>query len=880
MNKPYCSSPVLTCAHWFVACGIFCLRIAVAQNNPDVFTLSVGWHIQSAAQTKNSGKEISATTFDAAGWNSATVPTTVLATLVKNGVYKDIFVGKNLEAIPTTQFTNAWWYRTEFEISDSQAKGNADLICEGINYRANLWLNGQSIATADQTFGAYRIFTFNVSGRLKTGKNALAIQVLPPQPGDFTMGFVDWNPKPPDRNMGLFRPVKLHFYNTVAIDNVFVESRIDHETWSKAGLTIDADLVNRSDREIKTTLKGELERAAFSEQITLKAGETRSVTLTPEQHPELTLDQPRLWWPWELGEPNLYTLKLTAQVGNDVADRAETRFGIREVADYLTKEGYRGYLVNGKRILIRGGGWADDMLLDENKQKLEAQVQYTKAMNLNTIRMEGIWGGSQRLFDLADEYGLLLMVGWSCQWEWANHLGKKCDNFGGFKSPEDLVLATNYLHDQVFWLRNHPSIFVWVLGSDMLPRPELETRYDALLRIIDSTRPTLKSCSSKTSKVSGPTAVKMNGPYDYVTPNYWYLDRKNGGAFGFNTETGPGPQPPRLASLERMLPAAQLWPINSVWNYHCARGEFKNLDRYLRAFNSRYGPAKSVEDFAFRSQAANYEAIRPMYEAFAANLPATTGIIQWMLNGAWPKLYWQLYDYYLMPGGAFFGTKKGAAPLSIVYNYGDRGIYLVNQLDRAQPELNAIITAYDLNSRVILQTNLITECPVYGSIKVFDSSMLAPGTPVFFLDLALRDAEGKELASNFYWLSTKPDVLDEEKTEWYVTPNKSFADFTALEHLPQAKVHAETSYGADGKDVVVTLSNSSDQLAFFVEMSLVSEKSQQILLPVLWNDNYVSLAPGARKTYRAHLPALPGRDKPDLRLRGWNVNFEKVAAGS
>jgi exo-1,4-beta-D-glucosaminidase len=331
--------------------------------------------------------------------------------------------------------------------------------------------------------------------------------------------------------------------------------------------------------------------------------------LTPEQHPQLNFERAHLWWPWELGEPHLYNLALTASEDGRTTDRASVRFGIRAVKDYMTAEGYRGYMVNGKKILIRGGGWADELLLREDETNLEAQIRYARAMNLNTIRLEGIWGSSQRLYDLADEYGMLVMAGWSCQWEWTGQLGKACDHFGGIKSEADMELATNYLRDQVLWLRNHPSIYVWVLGSDLLPRPELERRYDRLLAAIDPTRPTLKTCGDGVSAVSGPSGVKMNGPYDYETPNYWSVDRKNGGAFGFNTETGPGPLPPPLESLEGMIPARDLWPINAVWKFHCARGNFHQLNRYWEAFTNRYGMPRNVAEFAFKSQAANYEAI-------------------------------------------------------------------------------------------------------------------------------------------------------------------------------------------------------------------------------------------------------------------------------
>jgi exo-1,4-beta-D-glucosaminidase len=411
-----------------------------------------------------------------------------------------------------------------------------------------------------------------------------------------------------------------------------------------------------------------------------------------------------------------------------------------------------------------------------------------------------------------------------------------------------------------------------------LPNPDLEKRYGTLLGVIDPTRPTLISCANVTSKVSGPSGVKMNGPYDYVTPDYWYLDTKNGGAFGYNTETGPGPQPPPLETLQSMFPADKLWPINDSWNFHAARGEFHTLKRYLNAFNHRYGEAKNIEEFAFKSQAANYEAMRPMYEAFSVNLPRTTGIIQWMLNASWPKLYWQLYDYKLMPGGAFFGAQKGAAPIGIAYNYGDQGIYLVNQSERSLGDFRTTITVRDLNSAKILEQTLTNAGPVFSSAKISSLANIASPTPVYFVELATQClGEPGTHAENFYWLSTKSDVLDESKTEWYVTPNKSFADFTALTNLPPTDVQASVSYPAaasDDSSADVTLTNTGDHLAFFMEMRLVDAKSSRTLLPVIWDDNYVSLPPHTQKTFHARLLGLARGEKPALRAQGWNVRFQ------
>jgi exo-1,4-beta-D-glucosaminidase len=837
----------------------------------NTITLDHDWRIRPAAGPLVESSSRTSTLSTMSGWYPASVPTTVLGALVDDGVYTNIFWETNFARIPREPFTNSWRFRDRFIVSRKHAAQNADLIFDGINYRANVWLNGEQIAATNQIFGAYRIFTLDVTGKLKAGKNELEVEVFPPQPGDFTMGFVDWNPWPPDRGMGLFRPVKLHFYQDVALANVFVKSQIDRES-ARAALTVCADLKNHSGYAVKTTVSGKIGTATFSENFTVQPGQTREVELTPEQNPQLNFEHPQLWWPWELGEPHLYDLKLTASEDGETTDTASVRFGIRDVKDYITPDGYRGYMVNGKKILIRGGGWADDLLLRENETNLDAQIRYTRAMNLNTIRLEGVWGSSQRLYDLADQYGMLVMAGWSCQWEWSGQLGKSCDDFGGFKSESDMELATNYLRDQVLWLRNHPSIFVWVLGSDKLPRPELERRYDRLMAKIDPTRPTLKTCGDGVSAVSGPSGVKMNGPYDYVTPDYWYLDRKNGGAFGYNTETGPGPQPPPLESLERMIPAQDLWPIDSVWKFHCARGEFHQLNHYWDAFTNRYGMPHDAADFAFKGQAANYEAMRPMFEAFAVNLPHTTGIIQWMLNASWPKLYWQLYDYYLVPGGAFFGAKKGAAPFAVIYNYGDRGVYLANQTRRDFGLCRTEVRAYDLNSRPIFDTTITNATADYGAQKIYDLSALTPETPVYFLDLRTVDEHGVKLADNFYWLSTKPDVLDEGNSTWSVTPNKSWADFSALNRLPQAAVRYKVSYSRikDGMQACVHLQNAGDSLAFFIEMKIVGAKSRRSLTPVIWNDNYVSLPPHSEGSYVANFPR---GEKAELVLTGWNVAF-------
>jgi len=847
--------------------------LLAASHAPETITLSKGWSLQAAEYVKVSGEEISKPAFQTKGWYSASVPSTVLGTLVEQGVYKDPLRGKNLDAIPAAPFSGAWWYRTEFK-AESAGGIHSRLLFDGINYRANVWLNGQKIGNT--LTGAFRTFDLDVTSQLHAGANVLAVEVFPPQPGDFTLGFVDWNPQPKDHNMGLFREVKLRRSGAVSLEDPFVQSAVNLETLKEASLTASAELVNHTDKAQSGTVAVDAEGIHLLVPFALRPRERKLLKLTPAEHAALRVQNPRLWWPVHLGEPNLYTMKFAVTEGGKASDIRTTTFGIRQVGDYLNEQGHRGYTVNGKKVLIRGGGWVDDIFLREDEKNLKAQLAYVKAMNLNTVRLEGFWGSSQKLYDLADRMGLLVMAGWSCQWEWPEYMGSAIvenDTFGGAKKPADVELVTACLRDQVRWLRHHPSVFVWVLGSDKLPWPEVEKHYLADLKELDPSRPTLSSCKLLKSEFTGSTGVKMAGPYNYVTPNYWWVDTNNGGAFGFNTETGPGPQIPPLSTLRRMLSPDKLWPINDEWNFHCGRFTFGTLDIYMKAYNARYGAATSVDEFAFKAQAANYEAMRAMFEAFGANKPKTTGVVQWMLNAPWPKLYWQLYDYYLTPNGAFYGAKKGSQPLHASYNYGDHTLFVVNDtlVDLKGAQLQARL--FDLDSKLVFEQSVSADCPAGGARKALALPALDPKSSVYFLDLRLKASDGQEVSNNFYWLSVKPDVLDDAKTEWYVTPNTSYADFKPLASLPKAAVKIESRFRTGTEsELEVTLTNTSSRIAFFNELQILKNKSREPVAPVFWDDNDFSLLPGERRILKARFAGVDlGGEQPALTFQGWNT---------
>ncbi len=848
----------------------------------EIIELSQNWKIQTSEKINVGGEKISFPDFDSQTWIPAKVPGTILANLVENGIYKDIFFGKNLENIDTTQFRKNWWYRTEFELT-KQDVNHYTLLFEGLNYRANIWLNGKQIAKAENTESPYKMFRYQVNENLISGKNVLAVEIIPPLFNDLTIGFVDWNPTPPDNNMGLWRGVKLLKTGALQLDEVFVKTDVDTKTLKSAHISIETQVTNFENTEKEFTIDGKIGEIIFSKKEKLKPLETKKIEFSSKEFSQLTIENPKLWWINGLGEPNLYNLEIAVSCDDYVSDTKNVRFGIREIEQYVNENGHKGWKINGQKILIKGAGWVDDILLSDTDEKVEAQMDYVKHMNLNTVRLEGFWGSNQKIYDAADERGLLIMIGWSCQWEWQSYCGRPETNFMSITSEHDMKVQTEGYFDQVRWLRNHPSVFLWVFGSDKLLLPKLEKMLQEGLNQLDGSRPTLASCKwwdygstlFNTSEVSGKTGVKMLGPYVYVTPNYWYEDTTAGGAYGFNTETGPGPQVPPIESIRKMIPQKDLFDLNGeIWQYHCGRNEFQTLNHYLTAFDARYGKSTSVEDFAQMSQVSNYEAIRPMFEAFAANKFNSTGVIQWMLNSAWPEMYWQLYDWYLMPNGAFYGTKEACKPLNAIYNYKDGAIYITSEFFDAISDLRLEVNVLDINSNVLFSNKLTVNAEPNSSKKVLDIPKLEKLTTTYFVNIKLYDKNSKELTNKMYWLSTKADVFDYQETTWVGTPNKSFADLKALRTLEKAKVSETHEFIEKGDfiEATVKLKNESSKVAFMLELLIVGSDSGESILPVFWSDNYVSLLGGETRVLTAKFRKDKlGKQKPVLKISGINL---------
>jgi exo-1,4-beta-D-glucosaminidase len=669
---------------------------------------------------------------------------------------------------------------------------------------------------------------------------------------------------PPDKEMGLWKDVMLLTSGAVAIRNPYVASELD-STLKNAALSIRADLVNLSDKAVRGSVKAMIGDIVVSKTAIVESRQTKTVVLGADEFPALTIANPRLWWPRDFGKPELYDLKLTVEVDDKITDQAEQRFGIRKVTSEVTPSG-RVFSVNGQKILIRGGGWSGDALLRYSPERMETEFKYVEDMGLNTIRLEGKLE-REEFFERADRDGILVMAGWCC-----------CDIWEEWKkwTPETRKVAAASLHDQIRRLRTHPSLLVWLNGSDGPPPADIESMYIDVLKQELWPNPYISSASAKETTVTGPSGVKMTGPYDYVPPNYWLVDTKNGGAIGFNTETSPGAAIPTRQSIERMVGKDHLWPYDSVWGVHAGGEHFTKLTTYDKAMEKRYGKPADLDDYVRKSQAIAYEGERAMFEAYNRNKFTSTGVIQWMLNNAWPSTIWHLYDYYLVPGGGYYGTKHALEPVHAQYSYDDHSIVITNNTlkDADGLHLKVQVLSFDLKEK--FATAITVDAKANASQKVLTLPAIEGLTKTYFLRLTLQGEASGSGSENFYWLSTSPDVLNFAKADWAVTPQTAFADMSALNTLPEASLQTTSKVAGGGQRAAVTIKNTGATLAFMVHMRLVDAKGADVV-PALWSDNYVTLLPGETRTLAADVDAAVLQSTKSIAIDGWNVKPAEIA---
>jgi len=835
------------------------------------------WKLQKLETDFLAGQVVSQTEFNDSDWHSVTTPNSLVGNYVEAGVFPDPFIGTNMADIPGykqgrkehfafyrmpdgSPFRKSFWYRTTLEMPSFPETERFRLALDGINYRANIWVNGKRVAGSGFVSGTYRQFDFDISYWIKGGEtNCIAIELTPQEPDELGMTFIDWSPVPPDDSAGIWQPVRLYSTGVVSISSPTVRTTLD-SSLSRADLEVEFTLASKTKQIITSDVTLKINNATLTIPFQLRPLEERVITINSEEYPELTIENPKLWWPWDMGEQPLYDANFAVNVEGTLSAEQSITFGIREITSEINEHGARHFSVNGKEILVRGTAWSPDLLLRQDFEREEVDIAYLKQMNFNTVRLEGKLA-SDNFWDICDREGVLILAGWPCCTHW-----EQWDKW----KPDDYIVARESQRSQLLRLRNHVSFAAWFYGSDFPPIEPVEKIY---LEQIDELMPSLiriSSAAAFTSKLTGKTGVKMSGPYGYVPPSYWYNREMPGFANSFNTEAGPDSSFPRYETICKMIPdESQRYVGSETWNYHAGLASFDDTELMNSVIESRYGVTRSnIKQFIDASQINSYEAWRGMYEAYNRFYPEGTGVIGWMMNGHWPSLIWQMYDYWLFPTGGFYGARKAGASVTVQYCYDDRSIWVIN--NSHEPFSGAIsVDIFNGDSQPVSDKNCSVALKPMERIQIATPEL--PDEPLFFLSLKVLDNE-IVIHRNFYWLTNIQEEFKQErlKSEWFYRPLTKGSDFSSLLTLPQTELSVKRSILSDTQNTI-SLFNSGSTVAVAILVDLI-DSNGEIVSKVLWSDNYIFIPPNESVDIVADTQFLSASDTFTVRITGQNVS--------
>ena len=837
-------------------------------------------------------------------WYNATVPGTVLRTLVDQGVYPDPYYGLNNLSIPEDLCRKDWWYRCSFDLSEEMlAKESLELLFGGINYKADIWFNGQKLGSIA---GAFIRGRFDITGLAGT-ENSLAVHIYPPanpgipheqspRSGGGKNGgalcldgptFIcsegwDWMPGVRDRNIGIWQEVQLIATDGVTFGDTHVITDLPLPEVGYADLTVRTLLRNILDSDQAVILEGKIGDITFTKEVVVPAGAQVPVVLCPQEFPQLKMQNPKLWMPNGYGDPNMYELELSCVLGSKASDTQVTRFGVRELSYELTvdapsakglriehnpladnhlgqlldhrmlrdtlgglhipslaegldakdvtvipNDGMSPYLiikVNGVRIFCRGGNWGmDDMMKDVSREHLEPYFILHKEANFNMIRN---WTGastSENFYDLCDEYGMLV---WNDFWI-------STEGFNLDPLDEDLFMRN--ATDVVRRFGHHPSIVMWCPRNEGYATETLERRLSAMIHKEDVTRryhPNSRNCN-----------LRWSGPWHYYKDAGVYYSYD---AHGFNTELG-SPSVPTAASMRKMMPEADLWPISDTWHYHDL---LNGLDEYVSAVDRLYGKAESLDDFCRKVQFINYDSYRAMFESWNSVMWAdASGVLLWMSHPAWPSVEWQTYSWDYETFGSYYGSRKACEPVHVQMNLDDHDVVVLNTTTSALEDMKVALTCYDLaGKKLSAKTVKDIDVPANSRLDLFKAE-LEGFEGNYMVRLVLSDKKGKVVTVNDY-------MMRGEGTE----------DFTAFNNVGKAQLKARAIASKDGR-MRYEITNISGNIAMNLKFSLCDPATGEIILPAYFSDGYFHLLPGEKRTIEVHSPSTGA-----IMAEGYNVD--------
>ena len=818
------------------------------------------WRIQRDSLVTASGEALSTPGFQDKEWVVATVPATVLSSYLNIGALPDPNFGDNQLQISDSFFYADFWYRDEFTAPAAGRGRRVWLNFDGINWKAEIYLNGSKVGNID---GGFMRGKFDVTALIHpAAENALAVRIFKnATPGAVKVATMqstgpnggllgadnptyhasigwDWIPTIRGRNTGIWADVYLTSAGAVSIEDPFVNTALPLPDTSRADVSVEATLSNHDRSPVTGTLRGRFGPAAFEMPVTIEAGSKKTVKLDPSTTPALRLANPKLWWPAGYGDPNLYPVELNfVAAGGQVSDTKSFQAGVRQFT--FSEEGNSLRMwINGRRFVPRGGNWGfPESNLRYRAREYDVAVRYHKEMNFTMIRNWVGQTGDEAFYDACDKWGIVV---WQDFW-----LANPADG----PNPDDNDLFLRNARDYVLKIRNHASIGLYVGRNEGVPPKPID---DGLRQLTAELHPGLHyipSSADDNQKGTGTYVVTGHGPYQAQSVKSYFLDRATP---KMHSEMGM-PNVPTIESVKLMMPASALWPQNPTWGLHdYTLAGAQGGASFNRIIDNSYGGAKDAAEWLTLAQFVNYDGHRAMFEAQSKN---RMGLLIWMSHPAWPCFVWQTYDYYFEPTAAYFGMKKASEPLHIQWNAATDNIEVVNYSGGNAKGLTASVQLLNMDGSLKWEKTATVDSPedsVQTPIKMEYPQGL---TPTHFIRLKLTRGS-QAISENFYLHGVQED------------------NFKAIRDLPKVKLEASTKVERQGAKWMLTteLRNPSAQPALMVRLKAVREKSGDRILPAIYSDNYVALMPGERRTIGTELAQADTRgERPRIVVEGFNT---------